>query len=325
MFFNLFSRRKISGLGKSLVAIKASGSRVPKNCFGLDIEGESLRGVYREGGRLRRNPERKTVWLHPGPYKLRFAPHPDAPAVGVELEVAAQPEAPALAGWLNWQEQWTVAALLEEVRQTAGENLLLPAMSREEMEQAEKQLSERLARVCGFTCAGLRRVRLTGEAPAASSVTTTRKAGRPKPSKAYYSAVGTRQGRLIREITEFSRQLRSLRSEQLPFFDEAARTQWIEVEDLLDLCQQDLNFLPGADDKPPQRERKIREAKLRQIDRWLGHCWPLLQRFDDADMEAAETQALLAELKKYVQAIERSMRRRIQSASNAAGRHFYST
>ncbi len=165
MLAGLFKRHTPKVLGRDLVSRTATGGRVPKTCFGLHLRKDKLFTLYLPGEKAECHSGECLFHLHPGPYTLTFAPHPDAPEAGVEVTLEAQQRDERLAHFMdNWEgDSLSVAALAEIARQTGGEHLLQPGMTQQEIDAkggVRAQFSNAM-QAQGFSCSAMSRIDLS--------------------------------------------------------------------------------------------------------------------------------------------------------------------
>lgn len=175
MFAGLFSRhRSIDSLGKDLVAIEAEKRSVPDSCVGINVDEEGLFTLYLKGERLSPSPGERSFFVHPGPYTMHFAPHPEAPEVGVEITLEVQSADQRLARFLyDWDaEQLSVAALATKARQIGGGNLLLPGLSQQEINAPGgiRACFSNAMQEYGFSCTAFKRIDLSNEVDTAEQL-----------------------------------------------------------------------------------------------------------------------------------------------------------
>lgn len=158
------TKGQLAALGETVLAARVTGGKVPESCLGLSIEGE-LTQRYVAGKKAGSPHHGKLWWVHPGPYKLQFAPVDAAPEAGVQLVLEV--EAPAglltdyLAYWLDAHNSpsFDLTDLEEELR---GDPLLQlpPCLQPEEKRRICEGLSAALIRRMGIRCCQLKRVDL---------------------------------------------------------------------------------------------------------------------------------------------------------------------
>lgn len=145
-----------AALGKSVLAARVSGGKVPNGCLGLSIEGEFTQR-YVAGKNVSAPRFGKLWWVHPGPYELCFAPVDAAPEAGVRL--ALEVEAPGglvtdyLAYWLDACNRpvFDLADIESDLR---GNPLLHPppCLQPEEKRRISQGISAALIRRMGIRC-----------------------------------------------------------------------------------------------------------------------------------------------------------------------------
>ncbi len=165
MLSGLFKREvKDSDLGRTQVARGVESGQVPLGCFGVRMGGDGLFTLHVPGEKCARDKDSRLYWVHPGPYELCFAPHPDAPEVGVRALLEAECQDERLARFLfDWDGGVLgIDALTVRARQIGGPHLLQPAMSQAEIDAKGGLLAgySNDLQEYGFRCKALGRIDL---------------------------------------------------------------------------------------------------------------------------------------------------------------------
>ncbi len=175
------SPSQIEALGRSLLAVRVSGGRVPEGCRGFSLEGDEIKR-FLPGDKIEAPPLGKLWWIHPGTLELRFAPDARAPEAGVALRVNADNLDAAdgrvlkpLAYWLDGLGP--TAGVDELIGELRGHVLLQlpPCVQRDELQKRAIGLSRALMQR-GLRCTGLAREDLY---PAVDSHTLVQKLDQP--------------------------------------------------------------------------------------------------------------------------------------------------
>lgn len=174
MFAGLFSRGNgINQLGGDQVAIEVEKGRVPANCFGLSLDNDDLFTLYPASEKIDSIEQNERLFFaHPGPYTVRFAPHPETPEVGVEVVLEAQCEDERLARFLIDWEMLSVASLAVKAKEIGGVHLLQPGLVQEEIDLpggVRARFSNEMQEY-GFSCNSFKRVDLSNEVDTATQL-----------------------------------------------------------------------------------------------------------------------------------------------------------
>lgn len=153
-----------AALGHTQMAMEMASGRVPEGCCGIRMGEDGLFTLYPAGEKVKSESRSRLFWVHPGPYQLRFAPHSDAPEVGVAAQVQAECRDERLGRLLaTWDDQVLgLDDLCARVRQIGGPHLLPPAVTQAEIE-ASGGLLARFSndlQEFGLRCTALRKIDL---------------------------------------------------------------------------------------------------------------------------------------------------------------------
>lgn len=152
----LSSAADLKQLGKTVIAARVAGGKVPLGCWGVSIEGADTK-YYREGDVAKVASYGKLWWVHGGPYVLDMAPVESAPEAGVRLllEVPAIHEkVPSeLISWLDNRRGHTFA-VLDVAAELQGHSLFYvpTCMQREERRKLAQSLSMSVLLKKGLIC-----------------------------------------------------------------------------------------------------------------------------------------------------------------------------
>lgn len=151
---NLSSAAYLKELGKTVIAARVVGGKVPANCMGVFKAGEEIKH-YRAGDAVNIPSYGKLWWVHGGPYVLDMAPVESAPEAGVRLllEVPAiQEKVPKdLVDWLDTRRghTWTVRDVAAELR---GHMYVPTCMQLHERQKMAQLLSSSVLLKKGLQC-----------------------------------------------------------------------------------------------------------------------------------------------------------------------------
>lgn len=178
-------------LGKSLVARRVSGGRVPEGCWGILIEPGGITQRFMAGATPAPAKDEVLFWVHPGSYDIEFAPNDSAPEVAVRLSIKVEFERRDIldqrfADFLARldEKDLSVAALTDAVRDCAGSWLLPTAATEQELAAVRAGFSNRLRAAIGCCCLALERVDHGGQVDTAALLLAAAEAPALQPSDA---------------------------------------------------------------------------------------------------------------------------------------------
>lgn len=334
-------------LGKSLIARRVSGGRVPEGCWGILIEPGGITQRFMAGATPSPAKDEVLFWVHPGPYDIEFAPNDSAPEVAVRLGIKVEFERRDIldqrfADFLARldEKDLSVAALTDAVRDCAGFWLLPTAATEQELAAVRAGFSNRLRAAIGCCCQALERVDrggqvdtaallLAAEAPAlqpnnvASTMTTpadSHAARLLRPWREWRQRVATSERierldagltrRLFLELPKLSLHL----ARHASFDDLSLFRRHSEVSARLERLKTRTSFLPalkgGITAQPlPLAVRELRVAELERAAKALDELWALA---GDLPLPPTTKPAdWLDELERLVANLEAAIQRRV--------------
>lgn len=152
----LSSAADLEQLGKTVIAARVAGGKVPLGCWGVSLEGSDTQ-YYREGDVAKVASYGKLWWVHGGPYVLDMSPVESAPEAGVRLllEVPViQEKVPMdLILWLDDRRGHTLA-VPDVAAELQGHPLFYvpTCMQREERRKMAQSLSSSVLLKKGLIC-----------------------------------------------------------------------------------------------------------------------------------------------------------------------------
>lgn len=162
-------------LGKSLVALRVPGGRIPPGCWGILVEPGGVTQRFMAGATPTPGKDEILFWVHPGPYDIEFAPNESAPEVAVRLSVKVEFEGRDIldqrfADFLARLDEKDLDfdALTDAVRGCAGPWLLPTAATEQELATLRAGFSNRLRAAIGCCCLTLERVDRGGQVDTAA-------------------------------------------------------------------------------------------------------------------------------------------------------------
>lgn len=160
------SPSQIEALGRSLLAVRVKGGRVPQGCQGFSLEGEENIKRFKPGDEIEAPPLGKLWWIYPDALEVRFAPDVRAPEAGVALRVIADnldaTDSRDLRLIADWLDKLGPAIGADELRDELRGHVLLqlpPCVQRDELQKRTIGLSQALMQR-GLRCTEMARVDL---------------------------------------------------------------------------------------------------------------------------------------------------------------------
>lgn len=333
-------------LGKSLVAHRVSGGRVPEGCWGVLVEPGGVTQRFMADATPSPAKDEALFWVHTGPYDIEFAPNDNAPEVAVRLSVKVEFERRDIldqrfADFLARldDKDLGVDALTDAVRDCAGSWLLPTAATEQELAAVRAEFSNRLRATIGCCCLALERVDRSGQVDTAALLLAAVEAPALLPDVASTTAtpVDSRTAHLLQPWREWRQRVATVdRLERLDAglarrlflelpkltlhlarhasFDELTLfRRHREVSGRLERLKTRTSFLPAlkggiVTQRLPLAERELRVAELERAGKALDELWALAGGLPLPS--AAKPADWLEELERLVANLEAAMQRR---------------